>query len=77
MSLEQLKAFLLAIRADRALYDKVSVAATANEIASIAREYGFEFTGDELKSISNQSVAGVTIKSQDTTPSYNFGEAGN
>ena len=77
MSLEQLKAFLAAIRSDRVLYDKVSLAATANEIALIAGEQGFQFTGDELKSISNQRVSGVTIKSQDTTPSYNFGEAGN
>ena len=77
MSLEQLEAFLGTIRVDKTLYEKVSFAATANEIAAIAAELGFQFTGDELKSISNQSVAGVTIKSQDTTPSYNFGEAGN
>ena len=77
MSLEQLKAFLAAIRSDRVLYDKVSLAATANEIALIAGEQGFQFTGDELKAISNQRISGVTIKSQDTTPSYNFGEAGN
>ena len=77
MSLEQLKAFLSAIRSDRVLYDKVSLAATANEIALIAGELGFQFTGEELKAISNQRISGVTIKSQDTTPSYNFGEAGN
>ena len=77
MSLEQLKQFLAAIRADRLLYQKVAVAATANEIASIASELGFEFTGDELKSISNKNIEGVTVKAQDTTPSYNFGEEGN
>ena len=76
MSLEQLKQFLAAIRADRLLYQKVAVAATANEIASIASELGFEFTGDELKSISNKNIEGVTVKTQDTTPSYNFGEEG-
>ncbi len=51
--------------------------ATAKEIASIAGEMGFEFTETELKSISNQTIKGVKIKKQDTTPSYNFGEGGN
>ena len=36
-----------------------------------------KFTGSELKSISNKVVNGVKIKSQDTSPSYNFGEGGN
>ena len=51
--------------------------ATANEIALIAGEFGYEFTGEELKSISNQNIEGVKVKKQDTTPSYNFGEGGN
>ncbi len=51
--------------------------ATADEIANIAKEYGYNFTGQELKNISNQFIDGVKIKTQDTTPSYNFGEEGN
>ena len=77
MSIEELKRFLVAIRADKTLYEKVSGFATANEIASIAGDMGFEFTETELKSISNQTIKGVKIKKQDTTPSYNFGEGGN
>ena len=77
MSIEELKRFLVAIRADKTLYEKVSGFATAKEIASIAGEMGFEFTETELKSISNQTIKGVKIKKQDTTPSYNFGEGGN
>ena len=77
MSMEDLKRFILAIQTDKSLLEKVSDVATANEIAAIAGDIGFNFTGAELKSISNQNVEGVKIKSQDTTPSYNFGEGGN
>ena len=77
MSMEELKRFLVAMRADKTLYDKVSSYATASEIAYIASTMGFKFTETELKSISNQNIEGVKIKRQDTTPSYNFGEGGN
>lgn len=77
MSTDQLKDFLIEIRSNKSLFDKVSAVATANEIALIAGEFGYEFTGEELKSISNQNIAGVRVKKQDTTPSYNFGEGGN
>ena len=50
---------------------------TADEIAQIANNSGFHFTGTELKNISKTVVNGVKIKSQDTSPSYNFGEGGN
>ena len=50
---------------------------TADEIAKIANDSGFKFTGSELKNISKTIVNGVKIKSQDTSPSYNFGEGGN
>ena len=50
---------------------------TADEIAQIANNSGFQFTGTELKNISKNVINGVKIKSQDTSPSYNFGEGGN
>ena len=50
---------------------------TADEIAQIANNSGFKFTGTELKNISRTVINGVKIKSQDTSPSYNFGEGGN
>ena len=77
MSADQLKKFLVAIQSDRQLFEMISAAATANEIAAIASDFGFQFTGEELKSISKENIAGVKVKSQDTTPSYNFGEGGN
>ena len=77
MTLDQLKKFLIELKTNKTLLNEVSSVGTANEIALIASHYGFEFTGKELKEISLRKIEGVNIKSQDTTPSYNFGERGN
>ena len=77
MSEDQIKKFLIEIQKNKNLRDQVLSVATANEIAKIANDSGFKFTGSELKNISNKVVNGVKIKSQDTSPSYNFGEGGN
>ena len=77
MSLDQLKEFLQEIKRNKSLYDKVSKVGTADDIASIAQNFGYEFTGNELKSINNKELKGIKIKKQDTTPSYPFGESGN
>ena len=77
MSTEQLKEFLQEIKRNKNLYEQVSKVATANEIASIANSFGYEFTANELKSIENKDLKGIKIKKQDTSPSYPFGESGN
>ena len=77
MTFEQIKNFLRELKTNQKLLDEISSVATANEVASIASNYGFEFTGSELKEISRSNIEGVNIKIQDTTPSYNFGEGGN
>ena len=77
MSFDQIKKFLIELKKNKTLLNEVSIVATANEIALIASHYGFEFTGKELKEISKRKIEGVNIKTQDTTPSYNFGEEGN
>ena len=76
MAIDQLKAFLSEIQRDKELLNAIRVAATANEIAKIASEFGFKFSGDELKEASKENIAGVKIKKQDTSPSYSFGESG-
>jgi len=76
MSIDQLKAFLIELKKDKELLNAISVAATANEIAEIASELGYQFSGDELKAASKENIAGVRIKKQDTSPSYSFGESG-
>ena len=77
MSEDQIKKFLIEIQKNKNLLDRVLSVSTANEIAKIANDSGFIFTGSELKNISNKVLNGVKIKSQDTSPSYNFGEGGN
>ena len=77
MTKEQLKAFLKRIQEDKEILAKVKAASTANEIAEIALNFGFNFSGDELKAISKEKIPGVRVKAQDTSPSYRFGESGN
>ncbi len=72
MALDQLKAFLTDLQKNKELLNAIRVAATANEIAEIASEFGFQFSGDELKAASKENIAGVKIKKQDTSPSYSF-----
>ena len=77
MALDQLKAFLTELQKNKELLNAIRFAATANEIAEIASEFGYQFSGDELKAVSKENIAGVKIKKQDTSPSYSFGESGN
>ena len=56
---------------------KYSITVESTTTASISTTDGFNFTGKDLKEISKSKIEGVNIKTQDTTPSYNFGEGGN
>tara|TARA_B100000214_G_scaffold345779_1_gene295925 strand:- start:492 stop:755 length:264 start_codon:yes stop_codon:yes gene_type:complete len=76
MATDQLKAFLSALQTNKILLDAIKGAATANEIAQIASEFGYHFTSNELKLASKEKIDGVRIKNQDTSPSYSFGESG-
>jgi len=75
--MQHLKEFLQRIQEDKELLAKVKEASTANEIAEIALKFGYEFSGNELKAMSKESIPGVRVKKQDTSPSYSFGESGN
>ena len=77
MAIDQLKAFLRQVQQDNGLYESIKKAATANQIAEIASEFGYDFSGDELKDLSKESIPGIKITKQDTSPSYSFGESGN
>ena len=65
------------IKTNKNLFEKVSKLATANEISSLAKDFGYIFTGSELKSFDDKGLDGIKIKKQDTSPSYPFGESGN
>ena len=76
MAIDHLKAFLSELQKNKELLNEIGNAATANEIAEIARKFGFKFSGEELKAISKENIPGLKIKKQDTSPSYSFGESG-
>ena len=75
--MDHLRAFLAELQQNKELRSSISKAPTANEIAKIASEFGFKFSGDELKAISKENLPGIKVKKQDTSPSYSFGESGN
>ena len=78
MSKEDLKKFLIDLKSNKKLFETISNVGTANDIALIANNFGYKFTGEDLKNFSNiKNFEGVSIKKQDTSPSYSFGESGN
>ena len=74
--MDNLKAFLAELQQNKELLALVANAPTADEIAEIANEFGYKFSGDELKAISKENIPGIKVKRQDTSPSYSFGESG-
>ena len=76
MATDQLKAFLSDLQKNKKLLNAIRGAATANEIAEIASEFGYKFSGGVLKAASKENIAGVKIKKQDISPSYSFGDSG-
>ena len=65
MSLEQLKAFLAKIKADSNLQDKLKAAKSPDEVVSIAKDHGHEFTTDKLNQLSEEELDGVSGGYQD------------
>ncbi|MFO7629739.1 MAG: Nif11-like leader peptide family natural product precursor [Prochlorococcaceae cyanobacterium] len=70
MSLDQLKAFLARMQADDGLKQRVLNAATADDVALIGAEIGFEFSGDELLRVSGQRFDRVTVRKNDIPGEY-------
>ena len=71
MSLEQLKEFLKKMQDDPVLRDKVIGASTADDVAKIALNLGYEFSGDELLRFSGKKVGNVTVKKNGVPGEYN------
>ena len=63
MSEEQLKAFLVAVKADAGLQEKLKAAADSDAVLAIAKEAGFSVSVDDLKNaqpkISEEELEGV------------------
>ena len=71
MALEQLKTFLVRLQDDPNRKALVLAAATADDVAKIAAELGYEFAGDALPRFSRQTVGRVTVSMLETPGEYN------
>ena len=71
MSLDQLRQFLLLMQNDGGLRQQVLAAATADDVAQIALQLGYEFSGDELLRASGQRFERVTVRKNDIPGEYN------
>jgi len=71
MSLDQLRSFLKEMQKDDSLRDEVLSSSTADDVALIALERGYEFSGDELLRFSGKKVGRVTVQKNDVPGEYN------
>ena len=71
VAINQLKDFLNAMQNDENLKMQVIAASTADDVAQIALDHGFEFSGDELLRFSGQKVGRVTVSKQEHPGEYN------
>ena len=58
MSLEQLKAFLEKVKGDTSLQEKLKAAKSPEDVVSIAKEHGHEFTADKITEL-DEELEGV------------------
>jgi hypothetical protein len=56
---------------DEGLRQRVLAAATADDVAQIALQLGYEFSGDELLRASGQRFDRVTVRKNDLPGEYN------
>ncbi len=62
MSFAEIKKFLQKMQTDEALKNKVISSATADDVALIAQELGFSFSGNDLLRFNGQKVDKVTVR---------------
>ena len=59
MSDEQLKAFIAKVKCDASLQEKLKAAKSPEDVVSIAKEHGHEFTADKVTELSEDELEGV------------------
>ena len=59
MSLEQLRAFLEKVKGDTTLQEKLKAAKSSDDVVSIAKEHGHEFTADKIAELSDEELEGL------------------
>ncbi len=71
MTIQDLKAFFSKMQEDAEIKNKVLSSSTADDVALIALNLGYEFSGDELLRFSGKKVGKVTVKKNDVPGEYN------
>ena len=59
MSLEQLKAFLVKVKVDSNLQDKLKAAKSPEDVVGIAKEHGHDFSADKLGQLREEELEAV------------------
>lgn len=70
MAIEQVREFLKKMQSDPALKKQVLASSTADDVAKIALNLGYEFSGDELLRMSGKKVGKVTVHKRDIPGEY-------
>ena len=59
MTLEQLKAFLVKVKGDSSIQEKLKAAKSPEDVVCIAKEHGFEFTADKITELGEEELEGM------------------
>ena len=59
MTLEQLKAFLEKVKEDSNLQEKLKAAKSNDDVVSIAKEHGHEFTAEKIRTLSQRELESI------------------
>ena len=70
MVFEQLQQFLARVQAEPALRQALEEAMTADDVARLAQELGFEVSGSEILRFSGRTASGVTLTRIDHPGEY-------
>tara|TARA_B100000945_G_C20360940_1_gene587091 strand:- start:562 stop:777 length:216 start_codon:yes stop_codon:yes gene_type:complete len=62
MSFTEIKKFLQQMQSNKNLKSQVLSASTADDVALIAQELGYDFSGDDLLRFNGQKVGKVTVR---------------
>ena len=62
MSFSEIRRFLKKMQSDNNLKEKVTLSATADDVALIAQRLGYDFSGDDLLRFNGQKVDKVTVR---------------
>ena len=70
MSFKEIKKFLKKMQAEDNLKQKVLNVSTADDVALIAQNLGYKFSGDDLLRFNGQKVDRVTVRKVDHPGEY-------